>query len=324
MTRDVTELFVESSFAVERESDVGAEIPVAVGVFEQERPRLMGLAYRLLGSLTDAEDVLQEAWLRWDRADRSPIERPEAWLTTVVSRLGLDRLRARRRDRSDYVGPWLPEPFVQPMVFNADGMPEAAAVLSDSLTTAFLVMLERLSPDERLAVLLVDVFGESLADVAPLVGKSHDACRQMAVRARRKLRALDDARGTTATAPAQLDVARQFVGAIMTGDIEMVKSLLARDAVLTSDGGKHRHAARRPVVGPERIARFLVNIFKRADGRETMRPVWVNGLPGVVVSVDEQPYLVVTLDIRDGLVHRYYSVLNPDKLAALGLNPHLQ
>ena len=152
-------------------------------VFTAERPRLVGLAYRLLGSVTDAEDVVQEAWFRWAGADRASVERPAAWLTTVVSRIGLDRLRAAKRSRTDYVGPWLPEPLVQ-----ADAMndPERAAELSDSLTTAFLVMLEQLSPEERLVVLLVDVFGESFQTAATAVGRSDDACRQLAVRARRK------------------------------------------------------------------------------------------------------------------------------------------
>src|SRR5215211_8446326 len=129
----------------------------ATAVFAAERPRLVGLAYRLLGSVADADDVVQEAWIRWARADQDSIERPAAWLTTVVSRLGLDRLRSRRREQVDYVGPWLPEPLVRPMDMDD---PEHTTMLADSLTTTFLVMLERLSPEERLVVLLVDVFGE--------------------------------------------------------------------------------------------------------------------------------------------------------------------
>ncbi len=151
-----------------------------IAVFTAERARLVGLAYRLLGSLADAEDVVREAWFRWAGTDRSTIERPAAWLTTVVSRIGLDRLRAAKRSRTDYVGLWLPEPFVRT---SASNDPERAAELSDSLTTAFLVMLEQLSPEERLVVLLVDVFGESFHAAATVVGRSDDACRQLAVRA---------------------------------------------------------------------------------------------------------------------------------------------
>ncbi|MEZ5144676.1 MAG: sigma-70 family RNA polymerase sigma factor [Acidimicrobiales bacterium] len=174
-------------------------LDAAAEVFEAERPRLVGLAYRLLGSLTDAEDVVQEAWLRWAAVDRSGIERPAAWLTTVVSRVGLDRLRAAR-ERASYVGPWLPEPLVEPLDRAADDPPATLvppgsvdpaeqAALADSLTTAFLVLLERLAPEERLVVLLVDVFGEPFRVAAEVTGRSEAAARQMAVRSRRKLRA---------------------------------------------------------------------------------------------------------------------------------------
>ena len=137
--------------------------------FEHERPRLVGLAYRLLGSVADAEDVVQEAWLRWQQTDRDAIEQPAAWLTTVTSRIGLDRLRARQRDRADYVGPWLPEPIVVPMD-TAD--PAHHAELSDSLTTAFLVLLEELSPTERLVLLLADVFDQPFAEISTILGRS--------------------------------------------------------------------------------------------------------------------------------------------------------
>ena len=282
-------------------------------VFTSERPRLVGLAYRLLGSVTDAEDVVQEAWFRWAGADRSTIERPAAWLTTVVSRIGLDRLRAAKRSRTDYVGPWLPEPLVQT---NAANDPERAAELSDSLTTAFLVMLEQLSPEERLVVLLVDVFGESFHTAAIAVGRSDDACRQLAVRARRKLHGVADHRPMAD--PEQLAIATTFVGAVMSGDVDAVRSMLSPTAVLVSDGGAHRHAARRPVVGPDRIARFVVNLGKRAAGRLDFEPVWVNGRPGVVVSLGGTPYMVTAVDVVDGQIDRYWSFLNPDKLTSIG------
>jgi RNA polymerase sigma-70 factor (ECF subfamily) len=288
--------------------------PTFADVFAAERPRLVGLSYRLLGSLADAEDVVQEAWFRWAAADHAAIERPAAWLTTVVSRLGLDRLRTRQRERVEYVGPWLPEPLVAPIMFDE---PERAAELSDSLTTAFLVMLEELTPEERLVLLLVDVFGEPFRSVATLLEKTEDACRQMAVRARRKM-----AREPERHAPAraeQLALATAFVGAVMSGDVEQVKAMLTPTAVLTSDGGARRHAARRPVVGPERISRFVVNIGRRAVAEGlTFDPVWVNGRPGVVVSVGGQPYMVTVIEIVDDKIDRYYSILNPDKLASIG------
>ncbi|MFN8024608.1 MAG: RNA polymerase sigma factor SigJ [Acidimicrobiales bacterium] len=310
-----------------------AGTPEHLALFEEERPRLLGLAYRLLGSLGDAEDVLQEAWIRWSRSDLDVVERPAAWLTTTVSRLGLDRLRARRRDRMEYVGPWLPEPIVAPITATGaspSADPADAAELADSLTTAFLVMLEQLSPEERLVVLLADVFAEPFPAVADLLGRSPDATRQLAVRARRKLAAAsaasdptDDegpARIRTARPPAseQLAVAAAFVDAVVRGDLDAAKSMLHPDTVLTSDGGPHRHAARRPVRGPDRVARFLINIARRVPPSMTIEPVWVNGAPGLVHSLGGHPYMVSILEVRDGLVHRQYSVLNPDKLAAIG------
>lgn len=289
----------------------------ATDPFEAERPRLVGLAYRLLGSIADAEDVVQEAWIRWAGVDQAVIERPAAWLTTVVSRIGLDRLRAAQRARIDYVGPWLPEPLVEPMGAMAANDPERAAVLSDSLTTAFLVMLERLTPDERLVVLLVDVFGESFATAAGASGRTEESCRQLAVRARRKLRT--EVTHPPPAAREQLAIATAFVGAVMSGDMATVMSMLTPDAVLISDGGPHRHAARRPVVGAARVARFVVNIGKRVEMASLhFDPVWVNGRPGVVMSVAGKPYMVTTVDVVDGKIDRYWSFLNPDKLLSIG------
>jgi RNA polymerase sigma-70 factor (ECF subfamily) len=285
-------------------------------LFAEERPRLIGLAYRLLGSLADAEDIVQEAWVRWNRVDHAALDSPQAFLTTVVSRLGIDRLRARQRAQVDYVGPWLPEPLV-----SAEDGPAAAAELGDSLTTAFLVLLERLSPEERLVLLLADVFGQSFANVAAVVGKSPDATRQIAVRARRKVRTDEDAVPPRAGREQQLLVAAEFVAAVAAGDEARVRALVTADGVLVSDGGAKRHAARRPVVGAERIARFLVNIFRRfaaIEGHEvTARSCWINGSPGVVLSIDAMPYWVVAFDVRDGRVDRLHATLNPDKLGAV-------
>jgi RNA polymerase sigma-70 factor, ECF subfamily len=288
----------------------------ATAVFAAERPRLVGLAYLLLGSVADADDIVQEAWIRWARADHDSIERPAAWLTTVVSRLGLDRLRSRRRERVDYVGPWLPEPLVRPMDMDD---PEHTTMLADSLTTTFLVMLERLSPEERLVVLLVDVFGEPFHAVATLLDRTDESCRQLAVRARRKLADLHHhADRQRPTRGEQLAIASAFVGAVMSGDLEAVTSMLATSAVLTSDGGKDHQAARRPVKGPDRIARFMINVASRAPRDLEFDPVWVNGSPGVAMRLHGQPYAVMEFDIVDGLIDRQYWVVNPDKLASLG------
>jgi RNA polymerase sigma-70 factor (ECF subfamily) len=299
--------------------------------FDAERARLTGLAYRLLGSLSDAEDVVQEAWIRWSRTDVDAVERPAAWLTTTVSRLGLDRLRARRRERTDYVGPWLPEPFVHPLGTTTHAMADASAdpadvaELADSLTTAFLLLLERLSPEERLVVLLADVFAEPFESVADAVGRSPDATRQLAVRARRKLR--DAAPAGPQRRPRrteQLAVATAFAAAVMDGDVDAVRALLHPDAVLTSDGGAQRRAARRPVVGPDRIARFLVNLRDRLPEGGQVDAVWVNDSPGLLVSVAGRPFLVHALEVSGGRVVRQYLVLNPEKLAGVGRDVELR
>jgi RNA polymerase sigma-70 factor (ECF subfamily) len=296
---------------------MSAPLPVPdadVDRFERERPRLVGLAYRMLGSLADAEDVVQEAWMRWAGADRTLIEQPPAWLTTTVSRLGLDRLRARQRDRSTYVGPWLPEPLVQS---GRGSDPAAVAEVADSLTTAFLLVLEQLTPDERLALLLVDVFGEPYPVVADALDRNEPSVRQLTSRARRKLREghVEQQRVPTGE---QAAVARAFADAALRGDVDAVLHALAPDVVLVSDGGAARHAARRPVVGPDRVARFVVNLSRRLL-EPGVTAVWtiVNGLPGMVVRHDGEPVLVMAVEVGPSGVQRITSMLNPDKLAAV-------
>jgi RNA polymerase sigma-70 factor, ECF subfamily len=281
-------------------------------VFERERPRLTGLAYRLLGSVADADDVVQEAWLRWNGADRQSIDNVSGWLTTVVGRLGLDRLRTRQRQREVYVGPWLPEPLL-----TAIDDPAEITVAADSLTTAFLWMLERLTPEERLVLLLADVFGESFHSVADVIGKSHDATRQVAVRARRKVRAAE-LPPRTATRVELQSTALEFATAVLSGDIARVCALLAVDAVSVSDGGAERHAARHPVTGAERVARFLVNLAKRLPTSAAVEPAWVNERPGMVVAWAGSTRMVVTVDVADGQVTRVFVHVNPSKLRSLG------
>lgn len=308
----------------------GSSGPDPEQLFDAERPRLVGLAYRLLGSIADAEDVVQEAWIRWARADHDAIERPAAWLTTVVSRIGIDRLRVARRERVDYVGPWLPEPIVEPVaVWGAESSggrlahdPAESAELADSLTTAFLVLLERLGPEERLAVLLVDVFGESFRTAAAALDRTEESTRQLAVRARRKLRADAEESGSVrrpASSSQELAVATAFVGAVLNGDLALVQSLLAPDAVLVSDGGAKQHAARRPVVGADRVARFMVNVTKRVVAASLeLTPAWVNGRPGVVMQVAGRSPVVAAVEVDGDRVARAWLVANPDKLRHLG------
>jgi EmrB/QacA subfamily drug resistance transporter len=219
--------------------------------FEAERPRLLGLSYRLVAGRADAEDVVQEAWLRWSAADHGSIANPPGWLTTVTTRIALDRMRQVQRRREDYVGPWLPEPV------STDRTPEERAELAESLTLGFLVMLDRLSPLERAVFLLADVFAEPYSVIAPAVGKSEVACRQIASRSRRKVQAAAAEPGGPRSRPAPAELLAELLVALMNGDEARAVQLLDPDVVLVSDGGPDRHAARRPVVGAYRVHRLL-------------------------------------------------------------------
>jgi RNA polymerase sigma-70 factor (ECF subfamily) len=284
----------------------------AVAVFEAERPRLLGLGYRMLGSLTDAEDVVQEAWLRWNRTTVATIDNPAAWLTTVTTRLALDRVRTIERRREDYVGPWLPEPVA------VEQGPEEAAEVADSLTLGFLVVLDRLTPTERAVFLLAEVFGEPFASIAAAVGKTEENCRQIATRARRKVR---DERVPGAT-PISRETLGALLAAIATGEIDRVLALLDTDVTLVSDSGAGRHAARRIVVGPARVARLMRNIGGwvlhgtkeryRSTGAEPLLTT-VNGAAALRVHLPDGPYLF-TGDERDGKIVAIRTMLNPDKL----------
>lgn len=282
-------------------------------VFAEQRPRLVGLAYRMLGSLADAEDVVQEAWLRWDRSDTATIERPAAWLTTVTSRLAVDRLRAQRRRREDYVGPWLPEPVATPhLTAEGDRGPEAAAELTESLELGFLVVLDTLGPVERAVFVLADVFAVPYAEIAEAVERSPEACRQIASRARRRV-----AEARAGRRPADEGLLGELVGAIAAGNAAAVIELLAPGVVLTSDGGPRRHAARRPVVLPDRVARLLVNLAARMPLDGTIGIEQVNCAPALVVRGSETMVLAVECEPGGGAVERVRLLLNPDKLAGV-------
>jgi len=287
-------------------------------VFDAERPRLVGIAYRLLGSVTDAEDVVQEAWFRFSRVDLAALDRPAAWLTTVVSRIGLDKLRSRQRDRADYVGPWLPEPMIERGTSAGTNSADPAdrAELADSLTMAFLVLLEKLSPHERVTLLLADVFGEPFSEVARVIGKSEAATRQVASRARKKLREADPDGGLRTVPPLaeQRAVADRLTSALAMGDLAATAMLLAPDVVLLSDGGALVHAARRPIVGVDRVSRFMVNLAKRITADDTFEMCVVNRRPALVVRRHGNVRFVLEVDVREGLVQAVHSVVNPAKL----------
>jgi RNA polymerase sigma-70 factor (ECF subfamily) len=284
-------------------------------VFAAERPRLTGIAYRITGSLADAEDVVQEAWLRFSKAEPGSIDRPAAWLTTVVARIALDQLKAARREREVYVGPWLPEPIASdPLTLSRPG-PEEMAELSSSLTLGFLHVLETLNPVERVVFVLADVFDVPFKEIAETVGKSPDACRQMASRARRRVH---DARPHH-YAPPDEEAARvvgEMMAATMAGDVDGLVRLLAEDAVLVSDGGPHRRAARHPIKGRDRLTRFMTNLGRRYS-QATIEPVALNGELGMVIYHDGERVAAMSFEVDKGLVCEIHVIVADDKLAAL-------
>lgn len=288
--------------------------------FEAERGRLWGVAYRVVGTTADADEVVQDAWLRWQQADRDAIANPAAWLTTVVGRLALDRLRSARHRRETYVGPWLPEPIGPGRLDDIDrplpADPARAALLAESLTIGFMAVLEKLSPVERVVLLLHDVFGVPFDEVARTVDRSPAATRQVAVRARSRVQA---ERRRFAPAPADLDRLSEAFGlAAATGDLSMLEDLLSEDVVLISDAGADVHAARRPVVGRARVARFVVNISRRlTEAGSTTTPTIINGQPGVYIHNPTEADTAIVITWIDGRADSIMALRNPEKLRSL-------
>ncbi len=282
--------------------------------FVRARPRLLGLAYRMLGSRTDAEDIVQDAWLRLQGADSAALASPAAWLTTVTTRLCLDRLKSARAQRETYIGPWLPEP-----VPDADRMsPEAATALADDLSFALLLTLERLSPAERAAFLLHDVFDTPFPEIAETLQRSEAACRQLASRARRAVRR-DHVR-QPASDEQHLALLQRFVAALGQGDVAGLSDLLTEDAVAYADGGGVRLAALRPILGARNIARFYVGIAGKVARRGTqaeIRPKVLNGRPALLVHLDGELDQALSIEVSAGRISRVYSVRNPEKLGTV-------
>ena len=274
------------------------------------RPLLLSIAYRMLGSYADAEDVVQDAYLRLHRTDR--VEHERAFLTTVTTRLAIDHLRSARVRREQYTGPWLPEPVVDEYADLSDD-----AVLSDSLSTAFLVLLERLSPEQRAVFLLRDVFGYSFDEIAAIVSKTPAACRQLAVRARRQV---DQGRPRYDASPGARDqLAGRFLAACREGDLDGLVELLAADVTFTGDGGGKGNGLPRPVHGGESVARLLRGMFVRF-GEYGVRAdlVHVGGHPAVWLRHAHGELIGVwALQIADDRVAAIRGVVNPDKLGHL-------
>ena len=281
--------------------------------FEAARPRIRGLAYRMLGTLADADDVAQDTWLRWQAADGAHIANAEAWLFTAATRLCLDRLRSAARAREIYLGPWLPEPIV------TDG-PEDAAELSDSLTLAFLMLLDQLAPVERAVFVLADVFQVPYAEIAATVGRSQPACRQIASRARRRLQ---PGKQPNVAAAADRELVNGLLRALASGDVNQVVALLSPQVVCITDGGPSRRAARRPVAGSGRVARLLISLARRYRHLAT-RPAVVGGSAGAILWAGDTVEQVMAVTSKSGIITSIYFVGNPDKLTSVGRPPLIE
>jgi RNA polymerase sigma-70 factor, ECF subfamily len=278
----------------------------AAAIFDPLRPRLMRVAYRMLGSVADAEDVVQEAFIRWMGANRSEVREPEAFLRRTVTRLCLDQLKSARHQREAYVGPWLPEPIVEE---DEEG--------DEDITLPLMLALERLSPLERAAFLLHDVFGIGFEEVAVTIQRSPAACRQLAARARAHVREarprfqVEKQRG--------LEIANAFFAASRNGDMTKLGAMLAADVSMYSDGGGKRPAAPQPILGYDRVMKVhegLAVLFRKHEST-LVRTALINGLPGFVTREADGELQTTALEIDDGMVTAIYVMRNPDKLRHL-------
>jgi RNA polymerase sigma-70 factor (ECF subfamily) len=289
----------------------------AAASFEPFRRRLLGLAYRMLGTMTDAEDAVQETYLRWHGADRGRVTDPRAFLMTTTSRICLDMLTSARARREEYVGPWLPEP-----VLDTDALaPDSQTELAEDLSIALLLTLDRLSPLERAAFLLHDVFDFSFTEVAAALDRSEAACRQLASRARAHVR---DARPRGPSRPPvrsremdpkHAELIAAFVNATRSGDLDGLTRLLAADVRVVTDGGGKVAAALNVIEGADHAGRFLIGATRKGWRDDyTLRFAVINGLPGVIIDSPEGPVQTSAFEIEDGVVRAVYAVRNSDKL----------
>lgn len=279
-----------------------------VAVFERHRPRLFGIAYRMLGTVEDAKDVLQETYLRWHQADATTVRAPEAWLVAVTTRLSIDRLRRASFERETYIGDWLPEPIAT----DAPSIPDRHAEMASDLSMAFLVLLERLAPEERAALLLREVLDADYGEIARVLEKSEAACRQMVHRARARVR---DDRARFAVAPETKErLVERFLAALESSDQDALLALVAEDATWTSDGGGRVSAARNVLHGATHIIRFVLGIERKGRTRTRHEVAWINGEATVVTYVDGRLLCTTSIETDGERLVAFYRVLNPEKL----------
>ncbi|MEV5334240.1 RNA polymerase sigma-70 factor [Streptomyces werraensis] len=290
----------------------------ATDVFEEHRPVLMGIAYRMLGRVADAEDVVQDAWLRWSADDRTEVREPRGFLVRITTRLAVDRLRQIKARGETYVGPWLPEPYV---TYFGDTVTDTAerAVLADSVSLAVLVVMETLSPLERAVFVLREAFGYPYADIGALLDRGEAAVRQLGARARRHV---DDRRPRYDVDPARRrDLTERFLDAAAGGDLARLMELLAPDVRLVGDSGGKARAPLRVLDGADHVGRFFIGVAGKGLPDVSVRVVELNGGPAVLVLSGGKPDTVVQIDADGDRIRTVYVVRNPDKLARLTALP---
>lgn len=277
--------------------------------FQRHKPRLYGIAYRMLGSKADAEDMVQEAYLRWHQTDVERVRAPGAWLTTTVTRLCIDRLRSAQTERTNYVGPWLPEPLI-----GEPGVSPDRAELAADLSVALLVVLERLAPEERAAFLLHETFDCPYPEIARVLGKNESTCRQIVHRARERVHG--DRPRFHVTEAARRRLLERFILAVQTSDQESLLRLFADDATWMADGGGKADAVRKVLHGAAPIAKLVSGFGRLLERREgiTLELEPINGITGIVARVEGTPVMALSIDTDGVRILAAYNVLNPDKL----------
>jgi RNA polymerase sigma-70 factor (ECF subfamily) len=286
-------------------------------LFQQHRQRLFGLAYRMLGTPADAEDVLHDAWLRWHAQDTATLDDPEAWLVTVTTRLALDRLRRAKVERDHYTGPWLPEPLVADPAHETDDAPDMSLERNQTLTLSFLALLERLSPEERAAFLLHEVFDYSHAEAAAILEIQESACRQRVHRARARLR--EGRPRFSVDIRAQQRLLQRFVAAMEQPSRESLRALFAEDAIHVADGGGVVNATLRPLQGAERLARLYLQIARNTRLMPLRHELaTLNGAPALLAFAGDTLVSAMWIEVEDGRITAMHALRHPGKLARLG------
>lgn len=278
--------------------------------FTTHRPTLFGIAYRMLGRVTEAEDMVQEVWLRWQKQVATEIQSPRAWLVSTMTRLCIDQMRSARHMREEYYGVWLPEPLME-----TTDAPDNSAQLAESLTMAFMLMLETLGPVERAVFLLREVFDYDYADIAAIVDKSEANCRQIIRRAKSQL--LMNSRPASPPSGQAQRVVEQFVAATTSGQVDDLLALLMEDVTIYNDGGGKVKAAGLPIHTADRVSRFLVGVQRKLPTDLQVRFTTINGLPGLLMFSQGQVYSAITFELIGDRIHNIYGIWNPDKLQHL-------